>query len=752
MGLQKVSAWALKILIFLSLLTPVLVSKDLLFPFVTTKAFYFRVIIELGLPFYIYLLLTRKDLRPDLKQPLNFSVLSFLAINLVSAFFGVNLIKSLWGNFERMGGVFYLAHLTLLYFYLLAMAKISANWLAGFLKTAINLSVGLVCYGMLVRFLAEYEKLVPLTEYLRKISLDFLIVPDPSLPVRSSITFGNPIYVGSFLILPFFLSIFFALQAEGLKAKVWWWLTAFVEILGIYYSGTRGAMVGLVLGSFISALVYLFFEKRHKNQITMSIIISVFLAGGFALFAVGNSLPHNLNFSRLIKLNDSNSQARLIQWKVALRGYVDRPILGTGPENYYVISSMYHNPEIYQYDRSWFDKPHNFLLEILVTTGIFGFAAYLGIIFFSAYGLFLAYKNEILGLPEFCVLLAGVLVYQIQNLFVFDNIAASMMFFVYLGFASFLFPKTKVVQSAKKNLMAFEPWQAWVFGASLIAVFYVIYVGNISSAKASKNTNYGYAYSSVDPQMAQDYFNQAITSPFNFDKGETAMKYAEFASNIVNSNAKPELIKTVLNNSANLLEQITQSQAGNYPVYWQKLAQIYLIESFYNKTQVNPQAEEALKKAIELSPNRVEAKTYYAEMKLWQGRVGEAVEMFKEVSEIDPSNSDVIWELAVAENSAGQTQSALKRVADLLEQKKEPRSFQFIAWMIDYYKKTNNAASLFALYEHAANLGLLDITAYKDLLQLYVNTKQVEKAQSLAEYLIKQNPKFAPEVQKILKP
>jgi tetratricopeptide (TPR) repeat protein len=230
------------------------------------------------------------------------------------------------------------------------------------------------------------------------------------------------------------------------------------------------------------------------------------------------------------------------------------------------------------------------------------------------------------------------------------------------------------------------------------------------------------------------------------------MKYAEFASNIVNSNAKPELIKTVLNNSANLLEQITQSQAGNYPVYWQKLAQIYLIESFYNKTQVNPQAEEALKKAIELSPNRVEAKTYYAEMKLWQGRVGEAVEMFKEVSEIDPSNSDVIWELAVAENSAGQTQSALKRVADLLEQKKEPRSFQFIAWMIDYYKKTNNAASLFALYEHAANLGLLDITAYKDLLQLYVNTKQVEKAQSLAEYLIKQNPKFAPEVQKILKP
>jgi hypothetical protein len=61
--------------------------------------------LEIGLFFYVYLVLVRKELRPNLKNPLNIFILVFLVINFLSAIFGVNVTRSIWGNFERMAGL-----------------------------------------------------------------------------------------------------------------------------------------------------------------------------------------------------------------------------------------------------------------------------------------------------------------------------------------------------------------------------------------------------------------------------------------------------------------------------------------------------------------------------------------------------------------------------------------------------------------------------------------------------------------------
>jgi hypothetical protein len=132
--------WAERVLVFfvfLTILTPIWVFKDYLFPFVTSKAFVLRIMVELALPFYLYLLVVKKQARPNLKNPVSLMVLVFWVINLASSFFGVNLIRSLWGNFERMGGTYYILHLTLLYFYLLALSQINPKIFAAFLKTLV---------------------------------------------------------------------------------------------------------------------------------------------------------------------------------------------------------------------------------------------------------------------------------------------------------------------------------------------------------------------------------------------------------------------------------------------------------------------------------------------------------------------------------------------------------------------------------------------------------------------------------------
>src|SRR5438128_1659028 len=112
--MRKVISQIFFLLVCLSVTAAFWVSKEMLFPYVTTKAFFFRIVIELALPLYAYLLISDPSLRPNLKNPITLSVLAFFVISLISSFAGDNAGHSLWGNFERMGGTFYLAHLTAL--------------------------------------------------------------------------------------------------------------------------------------------------------------------------------------------------------------------------------------------------------------------------------------------------------------------------------------------------------------------------------------------------------------------------------------------------------------------------------------------------------------------------------------------------------------------------------------------------------------------------------------------------------------
>src|ERR1700690_2226414 len=91
-----------------SLFSALLYCFGLLYPFLAIKALAFRRLVVLALPFYIYLVISAKHLRPLLKNPVSFLLLLFLVANIVTIFTGVNWPRSFWGNDERMGGVYQL--------------------------------------------------------------------------------------------------------------------------------------------------------------------------------------------------------------------------------------------------------------------------------------------------------------------------------------------------------------------------------------------------------------------------------------------------------------------------------------------------------------------------------------------------------------------------------------------------------------------------------------------------------------------
>lgn len=736
-AVQDFEKWAVRIfagLVVLSLLTPFWVFAPLLFPYITSKAFYFRILVELALPLYVFLLVVRPSLRPRMKNWLNVAVVVFVGINIITAFTGVYVFRSLWGNFERMGGVFYLLHLTLLFFYVQMLGQAGNIYLKRFLQSFIAVAV-LVTLNGLSGWVGGPT-----------------VIQDPSLPARVSSTFGNPIFFASYLIVPMFLSVYFALQEQGRNMKITYWLAALLMFVGMYSSATRGAMIGLVIGAFVAAVTYAVLTPNRKTKQYGLGIVALFIVVAGVLFAVGDKLPQGSTLRRLVQLRDSNTQARLVQWKIAWEGFKDRPLLGVGPENYYVVSDKHYDPEMYKYDPSWFDKPHNFLLEVLTTTGIFGFVAYLAMFVLALWALWRSYREELLSLGEMCVLIAALIMYQVQNLFVFDTVSASVAFFAFMGFVSYLWREARSEEESAGGTRFSLATAKGALVLSSIAAVYVLYTLNIQPLQASKRTNLGYAYTDYNPKIAANYFKEALAIPFNLDPRETANKYSDFAAKLV-SGAVPnvdadfagEQLDLATENQTKIAEKV-----GNDPLLYMRLAIDEMYQALLKKQSIET-ARGSVEKAIALVPNRVEILQLKIQFDGYKEDWNDAAVIAKRMVEINPSSPKLRWQLAMAYYLSDNIEAAVVAGDEAVRQGFQFTRVQEFAWYIQYYDKKQDYVKVADLLEKAIALETQDLDLYMHLARTYAKLGQSERAMLLANQVAQSDPNRAKEVEDFIK-
>jgi O-antigen ligase/cytochrome c-type biogenesis protein CcmH/NrfG len=721
-------------LVVLALLTPFMVFKDLLFPFVTSKAFYLRILVELALPFYLYLFLRYPQYRPSYKNPLTISIFGFFLFNLIAGIFGVNPLRSIWGNFERMGGVFYLGHLCLLYFYVLMIGQMNSRYLRLFLQFLVGIGVTLSLDGVMVQLTRNH-----------------FLLNDPSYP-RVSGTFGNPIFIASFLVIPMFLSAFFAVSAETLWKKIMYWAFVLLQLWVILLSQTRGCVVGLGIGIFVAAVLYVVLNPSGKVRLWGGSVVLAFGVIVALLFTFHADLPQGGMLHRVFNLRDSNTEARLIQWGVALKGYKDHLLLGVGPEDYYFIANKYYNPAIHQYDPSWFDKPHNYLIEVLVESGIFGFLAYAGLQIFSLWALWAAFRKQILILPEFCLLVCGLIVYQVQNLFVFDTVGASMAFFIYIGLMGYLWHEANK-KDAKNKSAGLDPLFVNVaFGLSAAVILYIVYLGNITGIYVAKDINYGYAYASVDPQIAKNYFVDAQNSPFDFDPVQFSSKYADSAVNLSISPPKgtsEEFIKQNLQDAITV-QQDTINHVPNDPTAWQELANLYLASSTFNKTALDPRALQAAQTAMNLAPRRPEPEMVMARLDFAENNTAGAEALYEKIISDIPQNSQAKLMLAVVYYYYGQQDKGLQLAQGVLDSGYTPPQTSLFSWMGTMYDKQNNFTAAAKVYELVAKIDPSDLQNQWLLAQDYAKLGQKDRAIAIVQSLISADPTDASHFQEFI--
>jgi hypothetical protein len=280
------------------LLTPIVYARAFVYPFVSTKGLFLQFLVELLLPFYVCLIWTKSQYRPDLKNPLTVAILVYASVALVSALAGNNWQQSFWGWPARMTGVLFTIHLILIYFYVLLLSELDGNFLDRFIKTIVWIASVVAGYGIW-----EWIGLPKLfTE---------------SLFPRISSFMGNPVFLASFLIIPIFLTGFVIYNEERKNWRGIFGLLLLIQLAGLYLSRTRGAYLGLLAGGVVAIAVYLLFASNKKVR-------TYGLAIFFILIIMSGVFAKVTKF----KFSDNDSKARLIQWQMGLKGFKDQPVLG----------------------------------------------------------------------------------------------------------------------------------------------------------------------------------------------------------------------------------------------------------------------------------------------------------------------------------------------------------------------------------------------------------------------------------------
>jgi O-antigen ligase len=430
--------------LFLIPFVPFIISGSMLFPFITGKNFAFRIIVEIIFALWLFLAIRDKEYRPKKSWILG-AIWIFVAVIALADVFGENPLKSIWSNFERMEGLLSLVHFALYFTVLTSVFHTQKLW-DWFWATWVGSAIIMCVYALF--------------------QLGGVITINQG-GVRVDGTFGNAIYLAVFLVFTIFFSTFLFLRSKNKKNHLWYFVpVVLLQSFVLYHTATRGAVLGLLGGIIVTVVLTVLFDKASTDKKLRKTSLAV-LAGvallGLGFFAIRNTSfvktsPVLARFASL-SISEVKTQGRYFIWPMAIKGSLERPVLGWGQENFNYIFNKDYDPRMYNQEL-WFDRAHSAPLDWLVAGGILGFVSYLSLFFFALWYLWKDRHDAFSFLEKSIVtgLIAG---YAFQAIFVFDNLVSYILFFSVLAFiasktsgAHIRFPESLEKKSARPVISA----------------------------------------------------------------------------------------------------------------------------------------------------------------------------------------------------------------------------------------------------------------------------------------------------------
>ena len=485
------------------LIVPFVRIDALYFPFVSGKAYLFRVLIAIAFFFWTWLMLQKKEYRPNLRNILVGAIIIFFFTQTLASLFGVDPFYSLFSSIERSDGVLQYGFWMLYFLMFVSVFRKRQDW-----------------------------KLFFVVFILSALASSMYSLYDQGWQTQLYGRFGNPAYFAAFLIFAIGVSLIVFERKFFYPGPVHYafLVAAGFLVLALVLTQVRGAYAGLAGGALLFSLLCIAFFRKVNRKLVFAcgsiLILGVVSLGALFVAKDTEFVQGRRMLYRITEVTEiwgkPSTRERLLNWVIALKAFKERPIFGYGPENYGAAANKYYDYRV-GVEEPWFDRAHNQPLDTLATGGIVVFAAYL---FWLAAAVFLILKitkrQRILGF-----LLASIFfAYFLEGFFLFDLLAVYLGLFPFLAFL--IYEKERGEKSQEKEDTKYKisistaHWQNIGYLAlvpvALVSVA-VIYFTAVVPYKASAAAIKFYVYTEHDAYKESKPFLEesfAIRSPYTY--------------------------------------------------------------------------------------------------------------------------------------------------------------------------------------------------------------------------------------------
>lgn len=411
--------------LFLAVLTPLLVVPGIANPYVTTRTVVFRILMELGLVGFVWLVTSRETRSNLRREPFLRALAAFVAVAALAAVVSPAPYRSLFGDVERLWGIWGWFHF-LVFYVLLRVFLDDEGW-----RTLFGLvSLVATCAAAYMAFQA-FGAPVDVPVY-------------GAREGRLYGTMGNPAYMAAFALLALGVALYMALSASGGRARLLYGAVAAIQVPVLLFAGTMSSFLGVVAASVVAAALAVAAFPRYRPWLigggallALAVLVPVLLARANPDAAWVGRVPL---LSRLATVGSSAATVslRLTAWGVAWHGFLDRPLLGWGMDNFNLVWDAHFPPAYYvlRPGNTLWDRAHSAYMEILATLGVAGVVAFIAMGGALLHGIRTAWRAGRLDRRDAILFAALVAAYGTYLVAWFEDINSLMLFIAIAAFST----------------------------------------------------------------------------------------------------------------------------------------------------------------------------------------------------------------------------------------------------------------------------------------------------------------------------
>jgi len=711
--------WTLKILISASLIVPLLVVSHIVGNLVFIKMTVFQILVEGALAVYLILW----GLNPEKYRPrfswLAMAILLFMLILGLSTIFSIQPWNSFWGTAARVSGLFTYLHYGAFFLILSWSFHNKRDW-TNLIKVAIFASFAVALYALAQAFHFPFVREQTGTRVVGPLS--------------------NAIALANYLLPLFFLALIYGLRTNH---KIWRWVFlvgALLQVWAVSLTGSRGALLAMIFGLFIFALIYIRMFHAHLIKRVLIAMGALVLAGGVFVWGLKQLpiTPDQFILYRIatISLSAQSVQTRLHAWDISLEAFKEKPLLGYGPENFEVAFQQNYFPLVEKFankaetwsNETWFDRAHNNFLDYLVMAGLLGLIAYLLVLAVAFVGsLLIALRGSLSWQSGLVVAAVSALsAYVVTSISSFDVESTFIILFFLLALIN-SFGRLKSHDDNSRPMR--YSWLMYV-----LAVIVGVGLWPIQIKNTIANRTAGQA-------VAVFYKRDFISSQELFEK---SLNYNTFLSSAITNKmlesglalmTRPEAEDNLemLKHFADLFEEkIPQPLSGKY---YSVLAGYYAKMALIDPSYLEPM-NEIFEKAVTLAPQRPLLYLVWGGALTETGQHQEALGKYEKAVEIFPELSNSYFWLGVGQIAVGRQaegEASIAKAAEMGVNTKYPNRLLILA---NVYESTKRYSQAEALYQEMIEVTDGQSNVYRAVIGFYYRIGQYRKAYDIGrEYL-----------------